>query len=313
MKLAPPTTSPAAQTDEKRHLVFDSQLGKMRPVGMDQTRRLSSSSLGWSGYHLEEHHVPHLEVRDVVWLTHAVFLQLRAPVRLEVKQDSQITIAEIQPGEISIIPAATETTACASGPVEFMFLAVEPWFLAEAIGRRENAGEVKLKLEYGKKDSFIEAVCLALQREVANGGEAGRLYSDSLAASLAVHLASRYGNAQSKLKPALPSAAPGVVRQAIEFIQTHDRRDLSLADIAAAVQLSPFHFSRLFKRTVGISPYQFVLRQRIERAKRMILAGQMPVASIAVEVGFYDQSHFIHHFKRLCQMTPKQFRDRAKT
>jgi AraC family transcriptional regulator len=81
-----------------------------------------------------------------------------------------------------------------------------------------------------------------------------------------------------------------------------------MADTAG---LSPFHFARQFKISMGYSPYQFVLRQRIERAKQLLIQGGKSLAEIAVEVGFYDQSHFAQQFKRHCGITPKKFANKS--
>ena len=97
------------------------------------------------------------------------------------------------------------------------------------------------------------------------------------------------------------------------FIQENLEKDFSLSELAAAVNLSPFYFSRIFKKATGHSPYQFVLRQRIQRARQLLLAGQDSIASVAIKVGFCDQSHFSAHFKRVCGVTPKHFADRHGT
>lgn len=83
--------------------------------------------------------------------------------------------------------------------------------------------------------------------------------------------------------------------------------DLSLNQLAAAANVSPFHFARLFKNTTGIAPHQFVLRLRLERAKRLIAAGQLSLTEIALAVGFFDQAHFTNVFRRTFGLTPKAF------
>nr|WP_058998923.1 helix-turn-helix transcriptional regulator [Leptolyngbya sp. NIES-2104] len=69
--------------------------------------------------------------------------------------------------------------------------------------------------------------------------------------------------------------------------------------------MSPHHFSRLFKQSTGLSPHQYVIRCRVERAKQLLLKGEMTIAEVAATVGFYDQSHFAHYFRRLMGVTPK--------
>ena len=159
-------------------------------------------------------------------------------------------------------------------------------------------------------DPLISAVCQALLGEVINGAAAGRIYAETLGAALAVHLADRFSH--RRIPPAQGNALRSrrEVRRAIEYIHANLGRDLTLMDMAGAVSLSPFHFSRVFKQSTGVSPYQFVLRQRIQRAKELLMSGAETIADVALRVGFCDQSHFTAQFKRACGVTPRQFADR---
>ena len=90
-----------------------------------------------------------------------------------------------------------------------------------------------------------------------------------------------------------------------DYISDRLDRELSLNELAAIAQLSPYHFSRAFKQSTGISPHQYVIQQRIERAKQLVLQGKMSLADIAIACGFSHQSHLNRHFKRITGVTPK--------
>jgi AraC family transcriptional regulator len=98
------------------------------------------------------------------------------------------------------------------------------------------------------------------------------------------------------------------LQQVLNYIHTHLDRDLSLVQIAGTINISPTYFASLFKRTTGISPHQYVIQQRVERAKQMLAKTDLAIADIALQVGFSSQSHLNQHFKRLTSMTPKQIR-----
>jgi len=83
--------------------------------------------------------------------------------------------------------------------------------------------------------------------------------------------------------------------------------------LARQIGFSPYHFARLFRQTTGESPHQFVLRQRIERAQRLLAEGGMPLAHVAVESGFADQSHLTRAFKRQLGLTPRAYRRARST
>ncbi|MBD2261169.1 helix-turn-helix transcriptional regulator [Pseudanabaena sp. FACHB-2040] len=83
---------------------------------------------------------------------------------------------------------------------------------------------------------------------------------------------------------------------------------MSLTALADQTNLSAFHFARLFKKSLGLSPHQYMLQNRVERAKRLITKTDRPdLADIALQVGFYDQAHFTKAFKRVVGLPPKGF------
>ncbi len=70
--------------------------------------------------------------------------------------------------------------------------------------------------------------------------------------------------------------------------------------------MSPYYFLRLFKQSMGITPHQYILQRRIEKAKFLLQHGES-IAEIAIKVGFCDQSHLTQYFKRIVGVTPKKF------
>lgn len=98
------------------------------------------------------------------------------------------------------------------------------------------------------------------------------------------------------------------LQQLLDYIDTHLDRDLSLIELASVINISPTYFASLFKHSMGISPYQYVIQQRVEKAKLMLLKTDLAIADIAFQTGFSSQSHLTQQFKRLTGMTPKQIR-----
>ncbi|NJL39801.1 MAG: helix-turn-helix transcriptional regulator [Leptolyngbyaceae cyanobacterium RM2_2_4] len=97
-------------------------------------------------------------------------------------------------------------------------------------------------------------------------------------------------------------------QEVLNYIQTHLDRDLSLVELAEVINISPTYFASLFRQAMGVSPHQYVIQQRVERAKTMLSKTDLAIADIALQVGFASQSHLTQQFKRLTGMTPKQVR-----
>lgn len=91
----------------------------------------------------------------------------------------------------------------------------------------------------------------------------------------------------------------------IDYINEHLGRGVSLRELAAIAQLTQFHFCRAFKQTTGLSPHQYLIKQRVEQAKQLLKSGKMKISEVAVACGFTHQSHMHRHFKRLTGVTPK--------
>ncbi|WP_242050619.1 helix-turn-helix transcriptional regulator [Oculatella sp. FACHB-28] len=83
---------------------------------------------------------------------------------------------------------------------------------------------------------------------------------------------------------------------------------MSLAEVAGVINISPTYFASLFKQAMGISPHQYVIQQRVEKAKLMLKRTNLAIADIALQVGFSSQNHLTQQFKRITGMTPKQVR-----
>ena len=104
-----------------------------------------------------------------------------------------------------------------------------------------------------------------------------------------------------------PLSAPGR-RRIQDYIRTHLDRNITVADVADCVDMSPAHFSRLFKATVGKTPYQYILHERVQKAQDLLATTDFSIAEIALRVGFSNQSHLTRRFRKVTHTTPAAYR-----
>ncbi|MGL4618876.1 MAG: AraC family transcriptional regulator, partial [Chroococcidiopsis sp.] len=151
-------------------------------------------------------------------------------------------------------------------------------------------------------------VAMLLLAELQSGGMMGRLYVESLTQVLVIHLLRHYSTLTRTITSENRSLTRVQLQEAIDYIHTNLDRDLSLVELASVINISPTYFASLFKQAMGISPHQYVIKQRVEQAKLMLKKTNLEIADIALQVGFSSQSHLTQQFKRFTGMTPKQVR-----
>ena len=195
---------------------------------------------------------------------------------------------------------------------DLILLSLDPSFMFVACHELTGGEPPPIVLQTGVEDPFLTGVGQALLREVEQGAPSGRLYAEVLFTSLAAHLVRRYSAAGKTVQTSFEGLGRRQLRTAVEFIEEHLGQEISLLDISSAVGLSPFHFARLFKQSAGVAPYQYVLKRRVEEARRLLLRGDLGIADVALKVGFSDQSHFTRHFRRASGLTPGEFVSRLR-
>jgi AraC family transcriptional regulator len=150
---------------------------------------------------------------------------------------------------------------------------------------------------------------LALKQELAAGGADSRLYAESMATALSVHLLRRYCSFEKEIKNYTGGLCKYQLRQVFDYINEHLDHNLSLEKLSSIVQISPHYFASLFKQSTGFTPHQYVMKCRVERAKQLLRRRELTLVEICHQVGFQSQSHFTRVFRQHAKTTPKACRD----
>jgi len=158
----------------------------------------------------------------------------------------------------------------------------------------------------GLQDPLLSQIVTTLAEEI-EGGFADRILIESLGTALCIRIAQRFVG-HLPLPTSNKGLSPERLRRVRDYIEAHLDEDLSLTVLADIACLSPYHFSRSFKEAAGAGPQRYVIRRRLERAKRLLRQTHQPLAMIAQEAGFADQSHLNSIFRREMGVTPGRFR-----
>jgi len=204
---------------------------------------------------------------------------------------------------VSIIPAGQPHSVAwrRSADVTLIFLA--PRFVAD-VAHRCGMERFHLVEEYAALDPIVWHLGRELRGELRRRRALDPSYLESVATVLARHVVSTYAWSTHEAN-GLPRYK---LRHAIQFIRDNLDRDIGFHDIAAHLNMSPYHFSRMFKRSTGDSPHRYVVRCRVERAKELLVQTRWPITDVAFDVGYRSQSHFTTCFSRLVGISPAAFR-----
>jgi AraC family transcriptional regulator len=212
-------------------------------------------------------------------------------------------------GNLCMTPAGQPIAAEWEDEFECLSISIEPVQLAHTAISLSFPSSFELAETTRRSDPLIQHIGLALVAEENSGEPSGRLYTDSLTQTLLLHLLKNYTTANSIIKD-FNGKLPGYkLRRVTEFIHANLQQDLSLAEIAEVAELSQFHFARAFRRTTGLTPQQYLTKERIERAKQLLANGDLPLVEISLQTGFKNQSHFTTLFRKFTTLTPKAFRE----
>jgi AraC family transcriptional regulator len=174
-----------------------------------------------------------------------------------------------------------------------------------------HALQLELAEQKGFQDPFLMQMALRLWRELEERAPSGKLFAHCAAQVLLLHLLRYYagsGNVAAAI-PELPhTLTPQQLQRVSTYIRGHAGQELTLEVLAQQIGYSPYHFARLFRKTTGETPHQYVRRERLAHARCLLESTRLPLAEVAAESGFGDQSYFTRVFREALHMTPAAYR-----
>ena len=217
-------------------------------------------------------------------------------------------------GDIHIIPANTPSAWDVRGRDTFLTLSLSPSLLnsvAKELGL--DPGEIEIRNRFQVRDAQLENIGWALKEEMECGYPCGQLYFDSLAVAVASRLIRYHSAKPVDVKRPNKRLSDRRLRQVFIYIEDNLAENIGLVDLASVVGLSVSHFNVLFREAVGLSPHQYLIRRRVERAKDLLGEGKLSISQIAAESGFAHQSHLARHMRRMLGVAPKALRKQGES
>lgn len=277
---------------------------KLRPAALQR-----SSGDRWPGIRLEHRRDGPGEVSEGYLLGHIIALYLSAVGPEELYWPGRGWKPQRHaPLSMQIFPAQVPHALRWSGSMEVLALEIAPELLASVAGGQGARGRLELRPFAAGEDRLITHAILALREDMHTGSKGDRLYGENLGIALVGHVIRKYSDVtpDSLNSAALPK---DLLRRVLQYIGDNLETSLSLHDLAELIQMDVYRFLRLFKQSTGLPPHQYVLRERIERAKSLLRNPAVPLAEVALRSGFASQSHFATVFRRIVRVPPRAYRN----
>jgi AraC family transcriptional regulator len=270
----------------------------------------SSEDLGWNEIHVQQHCQPAWESPECAQTTHIVIVGLSSDL-VQTERWFDGSRQQEQLGgrnNIAIVPAMVPHRSSWNEEASFSLLSIEPDRLTKIAYESVTTEFVELIPHYAMQDTFVDRIGKSLTAELTEDRFGSHLLVDSLTIALSIHLLRHYSDWHKPLRDYQRGMPKRKMQQAIAYIHDHLADDLTIAAIADELEMSQYYFSRLFKRSIGVSPYRYVMEQRIEATKHLLKKTPLPISVIADRVGFANQNQLTIQFRNLTGTTPSNYR-----
>ena len=234
---------------------------------------------------------------------HHIFFQVSEQAHFECRIADRTLSHEPQAGSLAICPTGADYCADASGSVEAIVVAIAPGKLALAAAE-DSALDAQLIERLSGYDQTLFDFARDLASECATGYPNGPLFWNEIASAFLGGLLVRHtSNFDGRVRGAL---GKDVLQRLRDYIMAHLDEPIEVATLAGIAGRSEFHFTRVFTRSVGMTPHRYVVHRRLQRAVELLRDGRVGLAEIAASTGFADQSHLSRWVRRVHGVSPTQ-------
>ena len=279
---------------------------RVRFADDDECALLSPRS--WHGCRLEVHRLPAAGSVQHQWNPQPVILvTLRGTAQLQLRSGTRRLAFASAAEQVSVFGSGFEMDALEWKADQAVRCVIELSQLESPCSGDYDKHRLNLNLrhEINVADAQIAILASAMRTEIEAGCPSGRIYAESLSLALAARLSSQYSARGNQAQDVTVRLAPTQLVRVKDYVREHIGEDIGVSTLAAVAGLSPYHFSRLFKAAVGMTPHQYLLHERAGKGLTLLEQTTLAISDIALSLGFASQSHFSEIFRKIYGASPK--------
>ncbi len=287
-----------------------SDLDELRTLAVPDAEIVGMSKMGNSAQ-VTIYQLPPMATPFYVVPYHAFSMALNDLPSLELSTDGQTFQPHpIDTGEWIFIPHTEISGSRWSHDSLCMHVYLQPSFVSNLISTNFAAEEVLFKPLIGYEDPIVKNLLELFKQEFSLNGLTDLLYTEALATALSLHLIRTYADRQQLKTIYAVYSHQAQLDDAIDYINQNLDREVTVQSLAERAQLSISVFAHSFKKIMGISPYQFIITKRLERAIELLLDldANLPIAKICQLCGFSSPSAFTTRFRQKYGVSPAKYR-----
>ena len=277
---------------------------------------VTSSNFGWSSLRLEDYrNLPESNLKLPPMNHHIIAFHYKPSAGvLKHSCGTQQGESRMELNDITYVPARMDNSweFGKSNPHCLHILIEDSFFTQTALtGLDHDPASLEAIGSFQLRDQRAQMMAKLFHTELYEQGQTGPLYIESLTTAFTIYLLNQHTNQRGKQQHQTSHLSKSQLRRVHDLMTANLENGVSLNQMAAELNLSPYHFARQFKALMGVAPHQYFLRMRLDEAKRLLVQGPaQPIAMIAQQTGFTDQAYLTRQFRNRFGLTPAKFRTR---
>lgn len=262
----------------------------------------------WHGLIVEKHSIGAIEIPEHEHSTFCLHMQTSGAVEMEWCCDGKQERQETHQGSLIFLTPGTKDRLRWNRSSQRVVVSLDESFLLRAGEELERKRASEFTNRWAFEDQQLRLLLSEMEREMQANWPMGALYGDLLAMSLSIALLQKYGRNAPGPAPAQGGMSRVRLKRILEHIAENSHLDLRLDDLAQVAGMSRFHFARLFRSDMGISPHQYLIGQRLEKAKALLRLDAGTIGDVAIETGFANATSFARAFRHRVGVSPQEWK-----